>query len=51
MNKMIYRIKLKIIGMIPVYNCEDIIEEVIQYYIEEGLDLVILDNGSTDHTL
>jgi len=37
--------------MISVYNDEDVIEEVIQHYIEEGLDLVILDNGSSDKTL
>jgi len=41
---------MKIIGMIPVYNDEDIIEEIIHHYISEGLDLVILDNGSTDDT-
>ncbi|HUT06975.1 MAG TPA: glycosyltransferase family 2 protein [Nitrosopumilaceae archaeon] len=42
---------MKIIGMIPVYNDEDIIEEIIQHHIAEGLDLVILDNGSSDQTL
>lgn len=36
--------------MIPVYNDEDIIEEIIEHYIYEGLKLVILDNGSTDKT-
>jgi len=41
---------MKIIGMIPVYNDEDVIEEIIQHYISQGLDLVILDNGSTDDT-
>jgi len=41
---------MKILGMIPVYNDEDIIEELIEYYIDQGLELVILDNGSTDNT-
>jgi len=42
--------KMKIIGMIPVYNDEDIISEVIQYLLSQGLELVVLDNGSTDNT-
>lgn len=36
--------------MIPVYNEEDIIQEVIEHLISQGLDLVVLDNGSTDGT-
>ena len=36
--------------MIPVRNNEDIIEEVIEYLISQGLELVVLDNGSTDNT-
>lgn len=41
---------MKIIGMIPVYNDDDIIKEIIEYYLSQGLDLVILDNGSSDKT-
>jgi len=41
---------MKIIGMIPVYNDEDIIEEVIEHLLSQGLELVVLDNGSTDAT-
>ena len=36
--------------MIPVYNDEDIIEEVIEHLLSQGLELVVLDNGSTDAT-
>jgi len=39
---------MRIVGMIPVYNEENIIEEVIQHLLSQGLDLVVLDNGSTD---
>jgi len=41
---------MKIIGIIPVYNDEDILKEIIDYYISQGLELVILDNGSTDNS-
>jgi len=41
---------MKIIGMIPVYNDEDIIEEVLEHLLSQGLELVVLDNGSTDTT-
>jgi len=41
---------LKIIGMIPTFNDEDIIQEVIEYLLSQGIELVILDNGSTDMT-
>ena len=34
--------------MLPVFNEEDIIEEVIEHLISQGLKLVVLDNGSTD---
>jgi len=34
--------------MIPVYNESDIIESVIGYLVSQGVELVILDNGSTD---
>jgi len=41
---------LKVVGMLPVYNEEDIVEEVIDHLISQGLDLVVLDNGSTDNS-
>ncbi len=34
--------------MIPVYNEADIIENVIEHLLSQGIQLVILDNGSTD---
>ncbi|HUK51024.1 MAG TPA: glycosyltransferase family 2 protein [Terriglobales bacterium] len=34
--------------MIPVYNESDIIESVVLHLISQGIQLVILDNGSTD---
>jgi len=36
--------------MIPVRNNEEIIQEVIEYLISQGIELVVLDNGSTDKT-
>jgi len=34
--------------MLPVYNEQDMVGEVIEHLLSEGLDLVVLDNGSTD---
>jgi len=42
---------MKIVGMLPVHNDEDIISEVIKQHIFQGIDLVVLDNSSTDNTL
>jgi len=39
---------LKIVGMIPVYNEVDIISEVIDNLLSQQIELVVLDNGSTD---
>ncbi len=36
--------------MIPTYNDEDIIEEVIEHLLSQDIELVVLDNGSTDNT-
>ena len=41
---------MKIVGMLPVFNDEDIIEEVIEHLLSQGINLVVLDNGSTDET-
>jgi len=34
--------------MLPVYNEQDMVDEVIEHLLSEGLELVVLDNGSTD---
>ena len=34
--------------MLPVYNEQEIVGEVIEHLLSEGLELVVLDNGSTD---
>ena len=39
---------MKIIGMIPVYNESDIVGYVVDHLVSQGIELVILDNGSTD---
>jgi len=36
--------------MLPVYNGDDIVGEVIKHLLSQGLDLVVLDNGSTDNS-
>ena len=36
--------------MVPVHNDEDVIEEVLEYLISQGIEIVIVDNGSTDNT-
>lgn len=42
--------KMKIVCMLPVFNNVDFIEEVIEHLLSQGLNLVILDDGSTDGT-
>ena len=39
---------VKVIGMIPVYNESDVIASVIEHLLSQGVELVILDNSSTD---
>jgi len=34
--------------MLPVYNEEEMVEEVIQHLISQEFEMVVLDNGSTD---
>ncbi len=41
---------IKIVGMIPVYSEVDIIEESLTHLLNQGIDLVVLNNGSTDVT-
>ena len=41
---------MKIICMLAVLNDSDFVEEVIEHCLSQGLELVILDDGSTDGT-
>ena len=41
---------MKIVGMVPVYNEADIIKELLTHLINQGIDPVVLDSGSTDGT-
>jgi glycosyltransferase involved in cell wall biosynthesis len=41
---------LKILAIIAVYNEEDVIGQVIEHYMHEGVDVYLLDNGSTDRS-
>ncbi len=43
--------KLKIVGLMPVYNEADIVDQSIRYMIQQGIPLVVVDNGSTDGSL
>ena len=42
---------IKIIAFIAVYNEEEIIEKCIKNAKEQGLDVLVLDNGCTDKTM
>lgn len=42
---------IKIIAFIVVYNEEDVIEKCIENAIEQGLDVIVIDNGCTDGTI
>jgi len=39
---------MKLVGMLPVFNSEDILEDVIEHLLSQGVNLAVLDNGSTD---
>ena len=41
---------MKIIGMLFTYDDEDVIEEVINHLLSQEIELVVLDNGSSDDT-
>ena len=41
---------MKNVGMIPVYNESDIIRQVVRHLISQGVQLVIIDNGSNDRS-
>lgn len=41
---------MKIIGMLSTYDDEDVIEEVINHLLSQEIELVVLDNGSSDDT-
>ena len=36
--------------MLPVHNGQDVVEEVIEHLVSQEIELVVLDNGSTDNT-
>lgn len=40
--------RIDVVGIIPVYNESDIVEYVVDHLIEQGVKLIVLDNGSTD---
>lgn len=42
---------MKIVAYLIAYNEENIIEENILYHAKQGIDTVVVDNGSTDRTL
>jgi len=39
---------MKIVGMVPVYNEADIVEQVVRHLTGQGIQLVVIDNGSKD---
>ena len=39
---------MRLVGMLPVFNSADILEDVIENILAQGVNLVVLDNGSTD---
>lgn len=41
---------LRVIGLMAVYNEEDILEQTISYTLSQGLELIVLDNGSSDRS-
>jgi len=42
--------QLNVIGLMAVYNEDDILDQTIAYTISQGLKLIVLDNGSTDRS-
>src|SRR3990172_7533377 len=40
--------KPRIVGMMTVYNEADILEQAVRYSNQQGIPLVIVDDGSTD---
>jgi hypothetical protein len=43
-----YNKKLKVLAVVSVHNDEDIIDNVLRYLIGQDLDILVLDNWSTD---
>jgi len=41
---------MRIVGMMTVYNESDIVEQTIDHLTSQGIQLVIIDNGSTDRS-
>jgi glycosyltransferase involved in cell wall biosynthesis len=42
---------MKILAVIPTYNNESTISQVVQEVLKTGLDVLVIDDGSTDKTL
>jgi len=42
--------ELRILGLMAVYNEDDILEQTILHSLSQGIELIILDNGSTDQS-
>ena len=40
-----------VIGLMAVFNEEDILQQTLSYYTEIGINILIIDNGSTDNSL
>lgn len=41
----------RVLAIVPTYNEEDIIEQTLRYLTEQGIDVYLLDNWSTDRTI
>jgi glycosyltransferase involved in cell wall biosynthesis len=39
---------MRIVGLMPVYNESDIVEQAIDHLISQGIELVLIDDGSAD---
>ena len=39
---------MKIVAMLPVYNEADVVGQVINWLVKQGMSLVVIDNGSSD---
>jgi glycosyltransferase involved in cell wall biosynthesis len=41
---------MKIVGIMAVYNDDDVIEEVLENLVAEDIEVIVVDGGSTDNT-
>jgi glycosyltransferase involved in cell wall biosynthesis len=40
----------RIVAILPAFNEEDVIESVIRHYLDDGVEVYLIDNCSTDGT-